>query len=286
MGRSWVQLELAPASGFVPAGRVIPSRRGSGRLPLLRALARSQRIASNGRMGPFSLFVLSLSFAVILALGSVIFNSGFSSGPTITASLTDISWDSWLPRLGNSNHLVKNKLLVSQVRYLSELARSRLTNQDARELAMSIVAESQRANIDPLFVAAVIKSESAFKHQAKSEAGAMGLMQLLPSTGEYISKVTNIDWHGSGKLNDPQYNLRLGIAYIKYLRDLFNGNLEYALIAYNWGPANLQQALSQRDHIPYSTINYARTIINNHAKWKKDFTSRRAKLENSSFLVG
>lgn len=147
---------------------------------------------------------------------------------------------------------------------------------EARRLALSIVEESLRAKYDPLFVAAVIKSESLFRKNARSQVGARGLMQLMPDTARFIANSIVEHLGVDGNLNDPEYNIKIGIAYLKRLEEQFDGNKMHTLIAYNWGPGNLSQALDQNSRIPSSTVQYASKIIATHRRWRRDFDGRRA----------
>jgi len=149
-------------------------------------------------------------------------------------------------------------------------------------------AEAKRQNFDPLFVAAVIKSESTFNRQAVSNVGALGLMQILPDTGKYISRKNDIDWLGAGKLKDPSYNIKLGIAYLKYLEQYFGQNREHILVAYNWGPGNLLSALKNRSTLPTGPKKYARTIMKDHSKWQREYIDRAEEFRflDSSSLLG
>jgi len=156
-----------------------------------------------------------------------------------------------------------------QVSFVSGIIKShapKLPNYD--QLARLIVEESAKASIDPLFVAAVIRSESMFQSAAVSNRGAQGLMQIMPETGRYISQRANVRWGGSQSLSDPSTNIRLGIAYLKYLEGMFKGNRERILIAYNWGPANLNQSLRYKTTPPRQSVNYAREILKHHKQWK------------------
>lgn len=141
---------------------------------------------------------------------------------------------------------------------------------DSRYIAHLIVEESFKANYDPLFVAAVIKSESSFNPNAVSNRGAIGLMQIMPDTGRYLTGDPKSSWKND-KLRDPAYNLRLGISYLKRLEGLF-GQKKRVLIAYNWGPGNLERALKKSDgKIPDQTLKYASKIESDHLSWKSSF---------------
>lgn len=149
-------------------------------------------------------------------------------------------------------------------------------------LASLIVEESLVAGYDPLFVAAVIKAESTFNNTATSHRGAQGLMQIMPATGRYISERARLTWLGAHQLHEPAYNVRLGIAYLRYLEENFNFDREQMLIAYNWGPSNLSGAMKRGQGVPASSRHYARTILGTHEKWRRDFSSRMATLSTAS----
>ena len=111
-----------------------------------------------------------------------------------------------------------------------------------------IARVSEAHGVDPLLVRALIQVESNYRPRAKSHKGAMGLMQLMPSTArEY--KVRNPD--------DPSANIEAGIKYLKSLIDRYGEPL--ALAAYNAGPAAVQKF---RGIPPYrETRNYVSKIL-------------------------
>jgi hypothetical protein len=162
--------------------------------------------------------------------------------------------------------------IESQVDFVSDIISSEVTNHNNVErLSNLIINECLRQNYDPLFVAAVIRAESMFRQHAVSGAGARGLMQIMPATGRHLSKEENLPWNGNDTLHDPETNLRLGIAYLRQLEQRFKGNRERALIAYNWGPTNMEESLRSKRRPPQESVTYARGIIAAHRRWKQTF---------------
>lgn len=95
--------------------------------------------------------------------------------------------------------------------------------------------EARRHNLDPAWVAAQIRAESAFMPRARSHANARGLMQLLPSTARRTARQLGIGYGGTASLYDPETNLVLGIAHLRHVLDEY-GVAYKAIAAYNAGP--------------------------------------------------
>jgi soluble lytic murein transglycosylase-like protein len=95
-----------------------------------------------------------------------------------------------------------------------------------------IFNEAKKNNLPPELVAAVVHTESKFVPTARSGAGAVGLMQLVPRTGR---------WLGARNLTDPAQNIMAGAKYLRYLTDRFNGNTQKAIAAYNAGEGNVRR---------------------------------------------
>ncbi|WP_073998055.1 lytic transglycosylase domain-containing protein [Anaerococcus urinomassiliensis] len=102
---------------------------------------------------------------------------------------------------------------------------------------------SNKYNVDPLLTASIIKVESDFDNDAQSHQGAKGLMQLLDETAKHSAEVIGEDYYPD-KLNDIDYNLKLGVGYYNFLYNYYN-NKELALAAYNGGVGNVDKWIDQ-----------------------------------------
>lgn len=108
--------------------------------------------------------------------------------------------------------------------------------------------------VDPLLITAVMKAESNFNPNAKSKKGAIGLMQLMPTTAKEISeKYLNLKKFNEKNLYNPQYNVMIGCFYIKILSDMFNNNINLVLASYNAGLGNVQKWHQENPIIEYDS---------------------------------
>jgi len=110
---------------------------------------------------------------------------------------------------------------------------------------------ASRFQVDPELIHAIIRVESGYDPKAVSSKGAMGLMQLIPATAQRF---------GVANPFDPKQNLEGGVNYLKYLLDLFGGDLSLSLAAYNAGEHTVQR-YGGIPAIP-ETQNYVRKIKN------------------------
>lgn len=151
-----------------------------------------------------------------------------------------------------------------------KLEYARLVRRYAREYAL-----------DPYLVAAMVHVESGNRPAAVSPAGAVGLMQVMPDTGGWIAHkledTPEADFDAAA-LMEPQTNIRYGCWYLRFLLDRFDGNVRYAVIAYNAGHGNLEKWLASEafasdgvlTRIPFAeTDAYVQKVLRAREKYKE-----------------
>ncbi|MCK5374801.1 MAG: lytic transglycosylase domain-containing protein, partial [Alphaproteobacteria bacterium] len=134
---------------------------------------------------------------------------------------------------GDSHLAVKlAKKAMKQGLFLSKQAYPTITNQ------LTNINYTEWA-----LVHAIIRQESMFDIDAKSSAGARGLMQLMPSTANHIAKRAGVSYQKKWLTSKPKYNVTLGSYYIAQLIDRYDGSYPLAIAAYNAGPGRVNEWL-------------------------------------------
>jgi soluble lytic murein transglycosylase len=165
-------------------------------------------------------------------------------------------WESAVASMDDQQQLVAGKLAnewkwydtalltLAKANYFSDLdIRFPLAHNEA------VTREARSRKLDPAWVYAVARQESAMSSDAYSPAGAMGLMQLMPSTGRAVAKKLNYPISNTQQLFEPDTNIRLGTYYLRQVLDRFNNNPVLATAAYNAGPHRVSTWFSKDDTI-------------------------------------
>lgn len=127
-----------------------------------------------------------------------------------------------------------------------------------------VAKAAKQTSVNPLFIFAVTRQESAFVPDAKSTAGAVGLMQLLPSTAKQTAQKSGLSYTPQDLIH-PGKNIALGSRYLDHLLGVFDGNRILAAAAYNAGPTRVKRWLNKEKgaQLPYDvwieTIPYKET---------------------------
>lgn len=142
----------------------------------------------------------------------------------------------------------------------------------------TIKEEAKRYGIDPYMAAGLIRQESVFSPTAISRAGARGLMQVMPATGQLISKRQGIGTITAADLYNPSLNIKLGMNFLAQMLGQFN-RIEYAAAAYNAGPGRAQRWIAERgsldiedwiESIPFSeTRGYVQGVLRYAANYRR-----------------
>jgi soluble lytic murein transglycosylase-like protein len=146
-----------------------------------------------------------------------------------------------------SRYFGRDSVQSANAKILAANARGHQASQD--EIDQSIVMAAARHNVDPNLVRAVVKVESNFNSNAVSRKGAMGLMQLMPSTARSLNVRNPFD---------PQQNVDAGVRHLKQLLENYGGDVNLTLAAYNAGSG----AVARSSGVPHfaETQNYVRRI--------------------------
>ena len=130
---------------------------------------------------------------------------------------------------------------------------------------------SRLASIPSTWAYGIARSESLFMRDVRSSAGAVGLMQLMPSTGKRVARSIALPYLGLNTLTTPESNIRLGTTYLGQMAERYGGNRVLATAAYNAGPHRVDEWLPRHapldarvwiENIPFNeTRSYVRRVL-------------------------
>ena len=141
--------------------------------------------------------------------------------------------------------------------------------------------QAAQKGLDPSLIAGVIYVESRFRDQT-SHAGAKGLMQILPSTADYIARKSGGTAFEEGDLATPQINIAYGSWYLRYLLQHYHGNELLALAAYNAGEGKVDEwyrdasargeDFDVASHIPFpETRHYVSSVLEVRGRYRQEY---------------
>ncbi|MBO5476928.1 MAG: lytic transglycosylase domain-containing protein [Clostridia bacterium] len=143
-----------------------------------------------------------------------------------------------------------------------------------------VLAYSEKYNIDPYLVLAVINTESRFDKEATSSKDAKGLMQVTDATAQEVNEITNsTEVLTEENIYDEDINIEIGCQYLASLIERYNGNYYLAICAYNAGIGNVNKWIEEEKvsatldtidiELPFSeTTNYLKKVISNYKNYK------------------
>lgn len=140
--------------------------------------------------------------------------------------------------------------------------------------------QASQKDIDPALIAAVIYEESKFRDQT-SHAGARGLMQITPSTAEFIARDSGGTRFTQADLATPQVNISYGAYYLRYLLRRYEGNETLAVAAYNAGETNVSRWVERaggqgefdvKDDVPFpETRKYVEGVLHHRGQYREHY---------------
>lgn len=149
----------------------------------------------------------------------------------------------------------------------------------------SILSWSQQRQLNPVLVTSLIRQESRFETDIRSPVGAVGLMQVMPKTGEWIAKQLQLKEYS---LTDPQDNIKLGTWYLDHTHQEYDNNSLLAIASYNAGPGNVAQWLERYrtsdpdvfvEKIPFrETKGYVESVFGNYWNYLRIYDPEIANL--------
>lgn len=185
--------------------------------------------------------------------------------------------EDYLDELANSKEVLtffgKKDSPEKMKKFIASVNRN-LSDVDVSQFSRYILTYSKQYDIDYRLVAAVIAQESKFKVNAKSRVGAIGLMQVMPSTGNYVAQKLKLQ---SYNLTDPKDNIQIGVKFISMLHKEYHGDINLMLAHYNGGykQAELYKTfryfeLLRLVFMKYETFDYVKKVKANYRKINRE----------------
>jgi len=200
--------------------------------------------------GPRSVNIYNLMACVLLSIALTLILTGQAS-----ADIYRTVSDEGVVTFTNTPSDRRAEVVVKEAKQPKAQAKAKNVSTAAKQEFHSLAeAKARKHDVDPKLVKAVIRAESNWNPWAVSPKGALGLMQLMPSTARDMGVVDPFS---------PEENIDGGVRYLRYLLDKFNGNLTLSLAAYNAGPGLVERSRTV-PAIP-ETRTYVRRVIDDYS---------------------
>ncbi len=162
----------------------------------------------------------------------------------------------------------------------------------------TLLKRTQSINLDPAYVYGLIRQESRFIMDARSSAGASGLMQVMPATARETARHIGLKGFSASQINDRDTNITIGTAYLKRALDDFGGSMSMAAAAYNAGPSRPRswrgqagsptlEAAIWAENVPFNeTRDYIKKVLSNTTNYAALLTGQPQSLKARLGSVG
>ncbi|AZZ37493.1 hypothetical protein CIK05_12045 [Bdellovibrio sp. qaytius] len=163
-----------------------------------------------------------------------------------------------------------DKEFATYMKSYLEAANPKLSSE---KFVKAVIAESKQYEYDPIFLMAVIKTESQFNEKAIGTSGEIGLMQIKPDTAAWICKKKGVKWKGPQALKNPEYNVKVSALYFKYLKKTLNSKSNRYVNAYNMGITKMARTPAE----DLSAHPYYHKVIKNYTEIYDELKKIKAK---------
>jgi soluble lytic murein transglycosylase len=162
----------------------------------------------------------------------------------------------------------------------------------------AVVARATQIGLDPAYVYGLIRQESRFIMDAKSNVGASGLMQVMPATAKWTAKKIGLTTFQPHHITDRDTNIAIGTGYLKLVLDSFDGSMPLAAAAYNAGPgrprnwrgqtgAPMLEAAIWAENVPFNeTRDYVKKVLSNTTNYAALITGQPQSLKARLGMIG
>lgn len=163
-----------------------------------------------------------------------------------------------------------SEMSLGEIEALLDNIMESLSTREVHRLAIHIMNLSKKFNFPAATILSVISTESQFHANAVSPVGAIGMMQIMPVTADYIADRFDISvYRGVNDLFDPLVNVTLGVAYLSWLRDRYVVSTKY-FSAYNMGPAKFNRMVKNKSPNLASVSAYVKKVHNGVYEIKRE----------------